>query len=132
MKKRNGFTVMTRLIGLVKPLAGFMVLAIFMGLIGHLCAAFITVFGGYAILDLAVSFSPFAIAVTSNPLSMASFTTNLPTLPLAQTTATFILNTSSKAFFRCNHLDYNDIIAQPCCNVNTYSKIFLKNFSSCF
>lgn len=52
MKKRNGFTVMTRLIGLVKPLAGFMVLAIFMGLIGHLCAAFITVFGGYAILDL--------------------------------------------------------------------------------
>lgn len=43
---------MTRLIGLVKPLAGFMVLAIFMGLIGHLCAAFITVFGGYAILDL--------------------------------------------------------------------------------
>ena len=52
MKKRNGFMVMTRLIGLVKPLAGFMVLAIFMGLIGHLCAAFITVFGGYAILDL--------------------------------------------------------------------------------
>lgn len=52
MKKRNGFTVMVRLIGLVKPLMGFMVLAIIMGLVGHLCAAFITVFGGYAVLDL--------------------------------------------------------------------------------
>ena len=42
---------MARLIGLVKPLAGYMFLAIFMGLIGHLCAAFITVFGGYAVLE---------------------------------------------------------------------------------
>jgi ATP-binding cassette subfamily C protein len=52
MKRRNGFTVMARLIALVKPLAGFMVLAIIMGLIGHLCAAFITIFGGYAVLQL--------------------------------------------------------------------------------
>ncbi|MBQ7800745.1 MAG: thiol reductant ABC exporter subunit CydC [Oscillospiraceae bacterium] len=43
---------MTRLIGLVKPLAGFMILAILMGLIGHLCATFITVFGGYAVLHI--------------------------------------------------------------------------------
>ena len=28
MKKRSGFTVMARLIGLVKPLSGYMVLAI--------------------------------------------------------------------------------------------------------
>lgn len=52
MGKRNGFTVMARLIGLVKPLTGFMILAILMGLIGHLCATFITVFGGYAVLNL--------------------------------------------------------------------------------
>lgn len=52
MKKRNGFTVMARLIGLVRPLAGFMALAIFMGLIGHLCASFITIFGGFAVLNL--------------------------------------------------------------------------------
>lgn len=52
MKQRNGFKVMTSLIGLVKPLAGYMVLAIFMGLIGHLCASFITIFGGYAVLNL--------------------------------------------------------------------------------
>ena len=50
--KRSGFNVMTRLIGLVKPLTGYMVLAIGMGLIGHLCAAFITVFGGYAVLHI--------------------------------------------------------------------------------
>ena len=50
--KRTGFNIMSRLIGLVKPLAGFMILAITMGLIGHLCAAFITVFGGYAILHV--------------------------------------------------------------------------------
>lgn len=50
MKKRSGFQVMARLIGLVKPLAGYMFLAIFMGLVGHLCAAFITIFGGYAVL----------------------------------------------------------------------------------
>ena len=47
---RSGFQIMTRLVGLVKPLTGYMILAITMGLIGHLCAAFITVFGGYAIL----------------------------------------------------------------------------------
>lgn len=52
MNRRSGFKVMTGLIGLVKPLAGFMALAVFMGLIGHLCASFITIFGGYAVLDL--------------------------------------------------------------------------------
>ena len=50
--KRSGFKIMSRLIGLVKPLTGYMILAITMGLIGHLCAAFITVFGGYAILHV--------------------------------------------------------------------------------
>ena len=42
---------MARLIGLVKPLTGFMLLAILMGLIGHLCAAFLTIFGGFAVLE---------------------------------------------------------------------------------
>ena len=50
--KRSGFQIMARLIGLVKPLSGYMILAITMGLIGHLCAAFITVFGGYAVLHV--------------------------------------------------------------------------------
>lgn len=50
--KRSGFHIMARLIGMVRPLMGYMILAITMGLIGHLCAAFITVFGGYAILQV--------------------------------------------------------------------------------
>ena len=37
--KRNGFQVMSRLIGLVKPLTGYMFLAISMGLMGHLAAS---------------------------------------------------------------------------------------------
>ena len=50
--KRSGFTIMTRLVGLVRPLTGYMLLAIIMGLIGHLCATFITIFGGFAILNI--------------------------------------------------------------------------------
>lgn len=49
--QRSGFNIMTRLVGLVKPLTGYMILAVTMGVIGHLCASFITVFGGYAILN---------------------------------------------------------------------------------
>ena len=47
---RSGFRVMAELIGLVKPLSGYMCLAIFAGLLGHLCAAFITILGGCAVL----------------------------------------------------------------------------------
>ena len=50
--KRSHFGVMARLIGLVRPLTGYMMLAILMGLTGHLCAAFITIFGGFALLDV--------------------------------------------------------------------------------
>lgn len=50
--KRSGLNVMVRLIGLVRPMLGFMLLAIAMGLLGNLCATFITVFGGYAILNV--------------------------------------------------------------------------------
>ena len=52
MKRRSGFIVMARLIGLVKPLTGFMIMAVAMGLIGNLLATFITILGGYAVLDL--------------------------------------------------------------------------------
>lgn len=62
MKKRSGFAVMVRLIGLVKPLSGYMALAILMGLIGHLCAAFITIFGGYGVLAALQFEIPFTLA----------------------------------------------------------------------
>ncbi|MGN0316527.1 MAG: amino acid ABC transporter ATP-binding/permease protein [Lachnospira sp.] len=61
MKKRSGFRVMMCLIGLVKPLTGYMVLAIIMGLIGHLAASFITIFGGYAVAELLNMDTPFSL-----------------------------------------------------------------------
>ena len=52
MKKRNNIQIMQKLSRLVKPLAGYMAVAILMGLIGNLCATFIAVIGGYAILQI--------------------------------------------------------------------------------
>lgn len=52
MKKRNGFHVMAKLIGLVKPLTGYMILAIVMGVAGHLCATWITLSGAYAVANI--------------------------------------------------------------------------------
>lgn len=46
---RNGFEVMKRLLKLVKPLTGTMILAVTMGVFGHLCAISIPVLGGLAI-----------------------------------------------------------------------------------
>lgn len=46
---RNALQVMAGLIGMVKPLLGFMVIAIIMGCIGNLMATFITVLGGVGI-----------------------------------------------------------------------------------
>lgn len=54
---------MMRLIGLVKPLTGYMLLAILMGLAGQLCAAFITIYGGYAVLGLLGFDPPFSLRV---------------------------------------------------------------------
>ncbi len=51
--KLNGFLIMARLTVLVKPLIIYMCLAIIMGLIGHLCASFITVFGSLAVIKIA-------------------------------------------------------------------------------
>lgn len=48
--KRSGFRVMRELVGLVRPLTGYMILAIMLGLLGNLCATFITIIGGYAIV----------------------------------------------------------------------------------
>lgn len=50
--RRGGLQVMARLVGLVRPLAGFMALAILMGLVGHLCASAITVLAGYGLLGV--------------------------------------------------------------------------------
>lgn len=61
MKKRTGLNICANLIGLVRPLTGFMLGAIAMGIAGHLCAAFITIFGGYALLGLLGISTPLSI-----------------------------------------------------------------------
>lgn len=50
--KRSNLSVMLRLIKLVKPLVGYMTAAVAMGVAGFLCAQFITILGGYAMLGV--------------------------------------------------------------------------------
>ena len=50
MKKQSKIKVLLRMIKLVRPLTGFMLLAVFMGTLGFLCAQFIPILGGYAVL----------------------------------------------------------------------------------
>lgn len=48
--RRSGLQIMGQLIGLVKPLLPIMLIAIFLGVIGYLCAIFLTIFAGYALI----------------------------------------------------------------------------------
>lgn len=50
MKKQSKLKTLLRMVKLVKPLTGFMILAVTMGTLGFLCAQFIPIFGGYAVL----------------------------------------------------------------------------------
>lgn len=60
-KRRSGVNIAVRLIGLVRPMLPIMLAAIVMGVAGFLCAIFITVFGGYALLDVLGMASPFTL-----------------------------------------------------------------------
>lgn len=55
---RTPAAIVARLIVLVKPMLPIMVAAIVMGVAGHFCATFITIFGGFAILTAAGLQSP--------------------------------------------------------------------------
>ncbi|OOB80148.1 MAG: ABC transporter ATP-binding protein [Epulopiscium sp. Nuni2H_MBin003] len=48
---RNGLKIMLKLLALVKPFTGIMLVTITMGILGFLSAIFITVFGAYGILN---------------------------------------------------------------------------------
>lgn len=61
MKRRSGLNIMLRLVGLVKPLARYMLVAIVMGIAGHLAAASITILGAYAVLCALGLNVPFSI-----------------------------------------------------------------------
>lgn len=59
-KHRSPFAIAARLIVLVRPMLSIMLAAIVMGVIGHFCATFITIFGGFALLTAAGLPSPLA------------------------------------------------------------------------
>ena len=50
MKKQSKIRTLFRMLGLVKPLSGFMILAVLTGTLGYLAVQFIPVLGGFAIL----------------------------------------------------------------------------------
>ncbi|MCD7998779.1 MAG: ABC transporter ATP-binding protein/permease [Clostridiales bacterium] len=50
--RRSGIRIMGSLIGLVKPLLLFMMLAVFMGTAGYICAIFLTVFASAGLLQI--------------------------------------------------------------------------------
>ena len=50
INRRSPFAIVGRLIVLVKPMLPIMLAAIVMGVAGHFCATFITIFGGFGIL----------------------------------------------------------------------------------
>ena len=49
-ERRSGIVIMGKLIGLIKPLFPIMVAAILLGTAGYLCAIFLTIFAGRAVL----------------------------------------------------------------------------------
>lgn len=50
MKKRSKFGTLFKMLGLVKPLSGFMCLAVLTGTLGYLAVQFIPILGGFAVL----------------------------------------------------------------------------------
>ena len=60
--KRSGFAVMKRMIGLVKPLVGYMALAVTSGAVGHLCATFLPVIAVWAACDIATGKFAFTLS----------------------------------------------------------------------
>lgn len=50
--RRSGFTIMKKLIGFIKPMVNIMTLAIFTGVLGFLASIFITILGGFALINI--------------------------------------------------------------------------------
>lgn len=55
VKRRKGIVIMGQLVGLVKPLLPMMCLAVLFGVVGYLCAIFLTILAGYGLLEGIVS-----------------------------------------------------------------------------
>lgn len=53
-QRRKGLVIMAKLIGLIQPLLPVMCLAIFLGVLGYLCAIFLTILAGYGLLEVLI------------------------------------------------------------------------------
>ena len=60
-KRRSGIRIMGQLIGLVRPLLPVMFIAILLGVLGYLCAIFLTIFAGCALIHEALVLSGIAV-----------------------------------------------------------------------
>ena len=49
--RRKGIVIMGRLIGLIKPLLPIMCLAVLLGVLGYICAIFLTILAGYGLIN---------------------------------------------------------------------------------
>lgn len=61
MHRRSGIAIMSRLIGLVKPLAAVMTAAIILGVAGYLCAIFLTILAGMGMLQVSGILTNFSL-----------------------------------------------------------------------
>lgn len=73
MKLISDFSVMRRLIVLVKPLSGRMLLAISLGLIGHLAASGLSILAAYAVLAILGFPFPLSLERTASLLVLLAF-----------------------------------------------------------
>lgn len=72
-KKRSNFNIMWNLLGMVKPLSGWMFIAVVTGVLGFLCASFITIFGGIVLMEFSGLQTAWNSGVNGALLCMALF-----------------------------------------------------------
>lgn len=81
MKRRSGIKIMGQLIGLIKPLLHVMTAAVIFGVVGYLCAIFLTILAGAAVVKGIAASG--AAAVSSDIFSGVSITALLAVMAAA-------------------------------------------------
>lgn len=73
VERRSGISIMGKMIGLVKPLMHVMALAIFLGVVGYLCAIFLTVLASQVLVKGAVAKGIVAPSLFTGTLASLSY-----------------------------------------------------------
>lgn len=97
MKRRSGIKIMGRLIGLVRPLIHIMAAAILLGVIGYLCAIFLTILAGGVLIH---GISEAGTAAVSESIFLKTSVTALLAVMVTAAIARGILHYGEQA---CNH-----------------------------